>query len=83
MNLKFDQPLPYIDEADTVDAYGLNCVPAVVSGIKCHLCYKVPMAGGGFIVAPVKLRDVLDLGNGTPVKVEFDVLMKTTVQRGD
>ena len=51
--------------------YAFNCVPADIEGIAGHFCIKtssVPQRTG-FLVAPVCLRETLDVKNGDTVRV--------------
>lgn len=51
--------------------YAFNCVPADIEGIKGHFCIKTSSKPQrtGFLIAPVLLREALNVKNGDTIKV--------------
>jgi len=66
--------MPTLDREKAVLIYDyFLCVPGKINGVDCHFCVKKSMQEHGsiFTIAPVKLRDELNLKDGDLVNLEW------------
>jgi len=70
LNIKLTKRLPILKGNLIYDNF-FECVPANVGGVDCHICgkYKLTNRRIVFVVAPIKLRDALNLKDGDDVEV--------------
>ncbi len=74
LNVSLDYRMPRIKEDSVTKILRGACIPATINGLPCHLYSQKFLTGakGVFVIAPVRLRDALNLQDGDRVLLEFD-----------
>jgi len=74
LNVKLDYRMPSIDEGSVARVLRGGCIPAKINGVDCHLYSQKLLTGATsvFVIAPVRLRDTLNLKDGDSVLIETE-----------
>jgi len=66
--------MPRVDEQSVTQLLRGGCIPAKIDGLPCHLYSQKFLSGASsvFVIAPVRLRDALNIGDGDRVLIELD-----------